>query len=91
MFRVKQSGQLEAHDSSCKPCPVAASSPVCGSDGHNYASEVKERKKYSLPASFFESIHSTFYLNMFSFAFWLEKQHKNPKKEMETARVIVFK
>ncbi|KAM7381498.1 hypothetical protein PAMA_012374 [Pampus argenteus] len=38
--RVKQSGQLEAHDSSCKPCPVAASSPVCGSDGHNYASEI---------------------------------------------------
>lgn len=41
-FRVKPSGQLEAHDNSCKPCPVTASSPVCGSDGHNYASEVKE-------------------------------------------------
>uniref|UniRef100_A0A8C4HZI0 SPARC (osteonectin), cwcv and kazal like domains proteoglycan 2 n=1 Tax=Dicentrarchus labrax TaxID=13489 RepID=A0A8C4HZI0_DICLA len=40
--RVKQSGQLEAHESTCKPCPVTASSPVCGSDGHNYASEVKE-------------------------------------------------
>uniref|UniRef100_A0A3B5AIN4 Testican-2 n=1 Tax=Stegastes partitus TaxID=144197 RepID=A0A3B5AIN4_9TELE len=39
--RVKQSGQLEAHDGSCKPCPVAASSPVCGSDGHNYASGCK--------------------------------------------------
>ncbi|KAG7249203.1 hypothetical protein CRUP_036047, partial [Coryphaenoides rupestris] len=26
--------------SSCRPCPVTASSPVCGSDGHNYASEV---------------------------------------------------
>lgn len=34
--------QQEAHESSCKPCPVAASTPVCGSDGHNYASEVKE-------------------------------------------------
>uniref|UniRef100_A0A4W6EZT1 SPARC (osteonectin), cwcv and kazal like domains proteoglycan 2 n=1 Tax=Lates calcarifer TaxID=8187 RepID=A0A4W6EZT1_LATCA len=40
--RVKQPVNLEAHESSCKPCPVAASSPVCGSDGHNYASEVKE-------------------------------------------------
>ncbi|XP_038128647.1 testican-2-like isoform X1 [Cyprinodon tularosa] len=39
--RVKQQGQLEGHESSCKPCPVAASSPVCGSDGHNYVSECK--------------------------------------------------
>lgn len=26
--------------SSCKPCPLSASDPVCGSDGHNYASQV---------------------------------------------------
>uniref|UniRef100_A0A672ICA6 Testican-2 n=1 Tax=Salarias fasciatus TaxID=181472 RepID=A0A672ICA6_SALFA len=39
--RVKQSGQVEAHENSCKPCPVSSSSPVCGSDGHNYASECK--------------------------------------------------
>ncbi|XP_027033560.2 testican-2 isoform X2 [Tachysurus fulvidraco] len=26
---------------SCKPCPLSASTPVCGSDGHNYASQCK--------------------------------------------------
>ncbi|XP_040032520.2 testican-2 [Gasterosteus aculeatus] len=40
--RVKQSGQPEARESGCKPCPVvSSSSPVCGSDGHNYASQCK--------------------------------------------------
>ncbi|XP_076855757.1 testican-2-like [Brachyhypopomus gauderio] len=29
------------HVSSCKPCPLSASTPVCGSDGHNYASQCK--------------------------------------------------
>ena len=38
--RARQPEPLKTRDSSCKPCPVTASSPVCGSDGHNYASEV---------------------------------------------------
>uniref|UniRef100_A0A3P8WGI8 Testican-2 n=1 Tax=Cynoglossus semilaevis TaxID=244447 RepID=A0A3P8WGI8_CYNSE len=38
--RVKQSERVET-PTNCKPCPVAASSPVCGSDGHNYASQCK--------------------------------------------------
>uniref|UniRef100_H2LZ98 Testican-2 n=1 Tax=Oryzias latipes TaxID=8090 RepID=H2LZ98_ORYLA len=39
--RIKQSEQLERHESNCAPCAEAASSPVCGSDGHNYASQCK--------------------------------------------------
>ncbi|XP_052018216.1 testican-3 isoform X4 [Apodemus sylvaticus] len=27
--------------STCKPCPIAYASPVCGSDGHSYASQCK--------------------------------------------------
>lgn len=86
MFRVKQSGQLEAHESGCKPCPVTASSPVCGSDGHNYASEV--RRNHSAPASRFEGTcedNSSFALLLDSAAV------KTLKEEMESARVIVFK
>ncbi|KAM9831187.1 testican-2 [Neosynchiropus ocellatus] len=37
--RVRQSE--EVREGSCKACPLAASSPVCGSDGHNYASQCK--------------------------------------------------
>ncbi|XP_072534138.1 testican-2 [Salminus brasiliensis] len=39
-YRLKDpaSGQQE---NSCKPCPMSASGPVCGSDGHNYASQCK--------------------------------------------------
>nr|XP_046195234.1 testican-3-like [Oncorhynchus gorbuscha] len=29
------------HENTCKPCPVAAASPVCGTDKHNYASQCK--------------------------------------------------
>uniref|UniRef100_A0A8C3G181 Testican-2 n=1 Tax=Cyclopterus lumpus TaxID=8103 RepID=A0A8C3G181_CYCLU len=46
--RGKQPEQLEAHETGCKPCPVAASSPVCGSDGHNYASECKMEQQACL-------------------------------------------
>uniref|UniRef100_A0AAY3ZTE0 Testican-2 n=1 Tax=Denticeps clupeoides TaxID=299321 RepID=A0AAY3ZTE0_9TELE len=38
--RISQPG-LRIHDSNCKPCLSATSSPVCGSDGHNYASKCK--------------------------------------------------
>ncbi|XP_030631511.1 testican-2 [Chanos chanos] len=38
--RIRQAGP-KAPESVCKPCPVAASGPVCGSDGHNYASPCK--------------------------------------------------
>ncbi|CAF95519.1 unnamed protein product, partial [Tetraodon nigroviridis] len=39
--KVQQPGQPEGHERSCKSCPVTVPSPVCGSDGHNYASECK--------------------------------------------------
>ncbi|XP_051778893.1 testican-2 [Erpetoichthys calabaricus] len=37
--RIKQPA-LKPHEN-CKSCPVSASAPVCGSDGHNYASQCK--------------------------------------------------
>lgn len=66
-FRGKQSGQMEVHEGSCKPCPVAASSPVCGSDGHNYASEVKAPTQH----------------NCFIYFCFITKNmhHKNPEKK----------
>ncbi|XP_053541158.1 testican-2 [Ictalurus punctatus] len=38
--RIRQP-DMKPHVSSCKPCPLSASNPVCGSDGHNYASQCK--------------------------------------------------
>uniref|UniRef100_A0A673G1G1 Testican-2-like n=1 Tax=Sinocyclocheilus rhinocerous TaxID=307959 RepID=A0A673G1G1_9TELE len=31
----------QQQENNCKPCPVSSSGPVCGSDGHNYASQCK--------------------------------------------------
>ncbi|XP_072559480.1 testican-2 isoform X1 [Paramormyrops kingsleyae] len=38
--RIRQPA-TKPHDGGCKPCLAAASAPVCGSDGHNYASQCK--------------------------------------------------
>ncbi|XP_034040420.1 testican-2 isoform X4 [Thalassophryne amazonica] len=38
--RLKQPA-LRSPDGNCQPCPISSSGPVCGSDGHNYASKCK--------------------------------------------------
>ncbi|MGH0158998.1 UNVERIFIED_CONTAM: hypothetical protein FKN15_037711 [Acipenser sinensis] len=38
--RIKEHA-VKLNENSCKPCPVSVSAPVCGSDGHNYASQCK--------------------------------------------------
>ncbi|XP_061914016.1 testican-2 [Entelurus aequoreus] len=38
--RLKQPA-LSASNGDCQPCPVSSTGPVCGSDGHNYASKCK--------------------------------------------------
>ncbi|MEQ2228520.1 Testican-2 [Ilyodon furcidens] len=37
--RLKQP-TLRSPDGNCQPCPISSTGPVCGSDGHNYASKV---------------------------------------------------
>uniref|UniRef100_A0A9J8AWU7 Testican-2 n=2 Tax=Cyprinus carpio TaxID=7962 RepID=A0A9J8AWU7_CYPCA len=39
--RLKQQVIRQQQESNCKACPVSSSGPVCGSDGHNYASQCK--------------------------------------------------
>ncbi|KAM7385531.1 hypothetical protein PAMP_001612 [Pampus punctatissimus] len=36
--RLKQPA-LRSPDGNCQPCPISSTGPVCGSDGHNYASQ----------------------------------------------------
>lgn len=38
--RLKQPA-LRSPDGNCHPCPISSTGPVCGSDGHNYASKCK--------------------------------------------------
>ncbi|XP_016366829.1 testican-2 isoform X1 [Sinocyclocheilus rhinocerous] len=39
--RLKQQVIRQQQESNCKSCPGSSSGPVCGSDGHNYASQCK--------------------------------------------------
>ncbi|XP_041938326.1 testican-2-like isoform X1 [Alosa sapidissima] len=39
--RIRQPVLIHPHEKSCKTCPVVSVVPVCGSDGHNYASKCK--------------------------------------------------
>ncbi|XP_035462812.1 testican-2 isoform X4 [Scophthalmus maximus] len=38
--RLKQPA-LRSPEGNCQPCPISSTGPVCGSDGHNYASKCK--------------------------------------------------
>ncbi|KAJ0067107.1 hypothetical protein NL108_012815, partial [Boleophthalmus pectinirostris] len=46
--RLKQPA-LRSPDGSCQPCPISSTGPVCGSDGHNYASKVTTKLACELP------------------------------------------
>ncbi|XP_065152663.1 testican-2 [Paramisgurnus dabryanus] len=39
--RLKQQVIKQQQESNCRSCPVSSAGPVCGSDGHNYASQCK--------------------------------------------------
>ncbi|KAJ0004752.1 hypothetical protein NQD34_010966 [Periophthalmus magnuspinnatus] len=45
--RLKQPA-LRSPDGSCQPCPISSTGPVCGSDGHNYASKVRVQKRIGI-------------------------------------------
>ncbi|XP_061822551.2 testican-2-like [Nerophis lumbriciformis] len=46
--RVQQREPPAGGDATCGPCPPGASGPVCGSDGHNYASQCKLQQQACL-------------------------------------------
>ncbi|XP_010887387.2 testican-2 isoform X2 [Esox lucius] len=45
--RLKQPA-IRSPERGCQPCPISSSSPVCGSDGHNYASQCKVEQQACL-------------------------------------------
>ncbi|XP_052468851.1 testican-2 [Carassius gibelio] len=46
--RLKQQVIRQQQESNCKACPISSSGTVCGSDGHNYASQCKMEQQACL-------------------------------------------